>query len=159
MAEPLPTPEAPAVAQCTPCAACAACLRQPNAQVQAAKQNHDPADVLELLRHFMKQHKSLEEDPFYAVAYKATSKVVADAAEAVARAKAAEGANISIATDCPTAAAGTLAAVGATPGRGVDESQSPKVLNSMQPPTPSAKSPPVLAGAVASTPEAPPGPA
>lgn len=65
-------------------------MRDVNRQSEAAKPNPDQQHVFDLLRHFMKQDKSLEEDPFYAIAFKATSAAAAEAAEAASIAKAAQ---------------------------------------------------------------------
>ncbi|CAN0244396.1 unnamed protein product [Pylaiella littoralis] len=53
-------------------------------KAEAAKSDPEPQQVLEILRQFMKQDKSLEEDPFYSVAYKATCTAATKAAKAAA---------------------------------------------------------------------------
>lgn len=58
-------------------------------QAEAAKQEPNPQNVLEILRHFMKSDRSLEEDPFYTVAYKATTAAAVKAAKEAALARAA----------------------------------------------------------------------
>lgn len=57
-------------------------------QKEAAKADPEPQQVMEILRQFMKQDKTLEDDPFYAVAYKATSAAASNAAKVAAVAQA-----------------------------------------------------------------------
>ncbi|CAN0389182.1 unnamed protein product [Ectocarpus sp. 12 AP-2014] len=55
-------------------------------KAEAAKADPEPQQVVEILQHLMKQDKSLEEDPFYSVAYKATCTAATKAAKAAAAA-------------------------------------------------------------------------
>lgn len=65
------------------------CMCGANPQAEASKPAPSPQNVLEILRHFMKSDRSLDEDPFYTVAYKATTAAAAKAAKAAAAARAA----------------------------------------------------------------------
>ncbi|CAB1113454.1 unnamed protein product [Ectocarpus sp. CCAP 1310/34] len=82
-------------------------------KAEAAKADPEPQQVLEILQHLMKQDKSLEEDPFYSVAYKATCTAAtkaAKAAAAAARATAAAQARKKAAENAVAVAASAAAA-------------------------------------------------
>eukprot|EP00903_Cladosiphon_okamuranus_P019992 g18367.t1 len=83
-----------------------------NVLKEAAKSDRDPEQVQEILRQFMKQDKSLEEDPFYRVAYKATCAATAKTA-AAARAASLAQAKKKAAEDAAAAAAAAAAALSA----------------------------------------------
>ncbi|CAM9482414.1 unnamed protein product [Scytosiphon promiscuus] len=83
-------------------------------KAEAAKANPEPQQVLDLLKHFMKQDKTLEEDPFYSVAFKATctaaAKAAAKTAAAAARSAAVAQARKKAAEDAVASAAVAAAA-------------------------------------------------